>query len=358
MKEIKVLMIGNHPSAKGGITSVIHQLLEYDWTADGIKMEFIPTYIETKNLKKSLFFVVAYMRILKRFLFQKPDVVHMHMSYKGSFRRKQMIHRLCRRFGIKDIIHLHGSEFQKWYNESDESLQKKIRVLLCESSAVIVLGEKWNQIIKGIDTNVNTIVVGNTVHIPMAQVKWNSERKQILFLGVLIQRKGVSDLLDAIHLLVHSENADDMHFVIAGSGEEESTLTEKCIRLGIEDYVTFAGWTDNKKKQELLSQSQLLVLPSYNEGLPIAILEAISYGMPVVATDVGDISAAVNDGKNGFLVQPGDVATLADRIRRVFENDEEYRRMGRVSRELAEKQFSDTKYFALIKECYQNIGDN
>lgn len=357
MKKIKVLMIGNHPSAKGGITSVISQLLEHDWIADGIDMTFIPTYIETNNIKKSVFFVTAYIKVLKRLLFQKPDIVHMHMSYKGSFRRKQMIHQLCQRFGVKDVIHLHGSEFQKWYNECDENLQRKIRTLLRESAAVIVLGEKWNQIVKEIEADTNTIVVGNTVHIPSVQVELGPEQKQILFLGVLIQRKGVSDLLDAVHLLVHSDKADCMHFVIAGSGEEESALKKKCSQLGIESYVTFAGWTDSEKKQELLSESQLLVLPSYNEGLPIAVLEAISYGMPVVATDVGDISAAVKDGENGFLVQPGDISALADRISKVFEDDEEYKKMCRASRELAEKHFSDAEYFAQIKQCYQDIGD-
>ena len=120
MKKTRVLMVGNHPSAKGGITSVISQLLAHDWDADGIEMRFIPTYIEAGALKKSLFFAAAYVRICGEMLFHRPDVVHMHMSYKGSFRRKYLIHKLCRRFGVRDVVHLHGSEFQKWYDASDE----------------------------------------------------------------------------------------------------------------------------------------------------------------------------------------------------------------------------------------------
>lgn len=358
MKKTRVLMVGNHPSAKGGITSVISQLLAHDWDADGIEMRFIPTYIEAGALKKSLFFAAAYVRICGEMLFHRPDVVHMHMSYKGSFRRKYLIHKLCRRFGVRDVVHLHGSEFQKWYDASDEGLQAKIRTLLRESSAFLVLGEKWNRTIRAIEPETNTVVVSNTVHIPQERVHWDGGRKQVLFLGVLIKRKGVHDLLEAIRLLKERGETADMQVVIAGSGEEEQALRQQCTALGLDGCVTFAGWTDSEKKRALLEQSHLLVLPSYNEGLPIAILEAISYGMPVVSTDVGDISAAVRDGENGWLIQPGDTAALADRIRRVFDSLEGYQAMSDASRALAEAQFSDTTYFDQMKQCYRTTGDN
>lgn len=358
MKNTKVLMVGNHPSAKGGITSVISQLLQHDWDADGIEMTFIPTYIEAGALKKSMFFAAAYLKICSAMLFDRPDVVHMHMSYKGSFRRKYLIHKLCRRFGVRDVVHLHGSEFQKWYDASDEGMQAKIRTLLRESSAFLVLGEKWNRTIREIEPKTHTVVVSNTVHIPPARVHWDGGRKQILFLGVLIKRKGVHDLLDAVHLLVQEGRAQDMQFVIAGSGEEEHALRQQCTALGLDGCVTFAGWTDSEKKRALLEQSHLLVLPSYNEGLPIAILEAISYGMPVVSTDVGDITAAVREDENGYVVQPGDVRGLAERICRVFTSREGYQKLSEGSRALAEAEFSDTTYFEKMKQCYLNTGDN
>ena len=358
MKKTKVLMVGNHPSVKGGITSVINQLLEHDWSAYNIEMCFIPTYSETNNIKKTLFFFVAYIKILSVFLFQRPDVVHMHMSYKGSFKRKYMLHRLCRCFKIRDVIHLHGSEFEKWYLASDTALQAKIRRLLFESSVFVVLGEKWNQTIKRIEPETNTVVVSNTVCIPREKITWNGEDKQILFLGVLIRRKGVDDLLQAIAQLVQSNRDVGMKFVIAGSGEEESALRRKSKELGLDDFVSFLGWTQGKEKDKLFLKSHLLVLPSYNEGLPISILEAISYGMPVVATDVGDISSAVMEGKNGYLIQPGDINGLADRIEQVFASISDYQAMSQESRKLAEQRFSDATYFAQMKACYQMSGEN
>ena len=117
MKKIKVLMIGNHQSVKGGITSVIQQLLSFDWDSVGVEMKFIPTYIEASGIKKIAYFIRAYMNIEKAMRTNKPDIVHIHMSYRGSFYRKYAIHKLCKKYGVPDVIHLHGSEFQKWYKD-------------------------------------------------------------------------------------------------------------------------------------------------------------------------------------------------------------------------------------------------
>ncbi len=352
MKTTKVLMVGNNPSVKGGISSVITQLMEHDWAAQGITMKFIPTYIETDTIRKIAYFIQAYQKIKKELKTRKPDVVHIHMSYKGSFIRKYRIHRLCLKYNVPDIIHLHGSEFKKWYDECADKRKHQIEKMLRESAAFIVLGEKWNKVIKEIEPRTNTIVVSNTVHIPEEKCEWQSEIT-ILFLGVLIKRKGVSDLLRAVKMLKEKQEGKRFKVIIAGTGEEEQKLKDEAKLLAIDDIVEFAGWTEGKKKKELLRKSQILVLPSYNEGLPIAILEAISYGLPVIATDVGDISSAVIDGKNGYLIQPGDIDALENGLERLMQDKEQFLKMSAYARHLCEEKFSDTKYFEQIGECYK-----
>lgn len=189
MKKIKVLMIGNHQSVKGGITSVIQQMLSFDWDSVGVEMKFIPTYIEASGIKKIAYFIRAYMNIEKAMRTNKPDIVHIHMSYRGSFYRKYAIHKLCKKYGVPDVIHLHGSEFQKWYSESDDRTKEKIRTLLRESASFIVLGEKWNKAIHNIEPKTKTVVVSNTVSIPNYTTSWNEKRFQFLFLGVLLSEK-------------------------------------------------------------------------------------------------------------------------------------------------------------------------
>lgn len=345
-------MIGNHSSVHGGITSVISQIRTNNWEEAGIEMKFIPSYKGGSNIYKILYFTVAYVRILITLFLWKPDLVYMHMSHHGSFSRKYAIHKMCTRFKIPDVIHLHGSEFEKWYYEADLNVQSKIRKLLRECRRFIVLGNKWNSIIQKIEPSTKTVVISNAVHIPEKTAKWDENLFQVLFLGVLVKRKGVHDLLKAVERIKQHGLASDLKVIIAGIGEEEEHLKEIVHRCKIESAVEFVGWIDGEKKQRLLETSQMLVLPSYNEGLPVSILEAISYGLPVVATNVGDVSSVVRNDENGFLIQPGDIEALADAIERIKASEKNYKAFSQKSREIAEQGYSDQAFFEAITECF------
>ena len=350
---MKVLMVGNNPAVKGGMTTVISQLLEHDWEKDNIEMRFLPTYIDKNPILKIMYFVGAYFRIFAEMIVRRPDVMHIHMSYKGSFTRKYMLHKLCRLFRVRDIIHLHGSEFKTWY-DSTPKMQPKIRRLLREASAFIVLGDEWNRRIKEIEPKTKTIIVNNTVTIPDERTKWDENTFNVLFLGVLISRKGVSDLLDAIALLKKENALKQAVFNIAGSGDEEVALKEKCSGLKLDEHVKFLGWTDGEKKRKLLKNNQLMVLPSYNEGLPMAVLEAVSYGLPVIATKVGDIPLAVKDDVNGYVVEPGNVEMLKERLKQLLVmNRAEWQNYSDNSRKIAEELFSDKNYYMQIANAYR-----
>ena len=353
---IKVLMVGNDHSVKGGISSVISQILSHNWVDDGITMTFIPTYVEGGIIRKLLYFLNAYWEICNFIKHDRPNIVHIHMSYKGSFTRKFLIHKLCKKNNIPDIIHLHGSEFQKWYNEVGVNKRKRIRTLLQEANTFIVLGDKWNQIIKKIEPRTNTVVVSNTVHIPCDTVSWKEPFK-ILYLGVLIKRKGVSDLLEAIKLLKEEFGGVNIKVVIAGSGTEEESLKKKSIELALENIIEFVGGADGEKKKNIILDCQMLVLPSYNEGLPMSILEAMSYGMPIVATDVGDIPSAVIDGVNGYLVKPGRIQDIADSIKRLVADRESYRLFSEASRKMAEEQFDEKFFFKTLRQIYCSLEE-
>lgn len=168
----------------------------------------------------------------------------------------------------------------------------------------------------------------------------------------MIKRKGVADLIQAISLLKKEGSLNNIKFVIAGSGAEEANLKQQARELQVESWIEFAGWTDGKAKERYLKDSQALVLPSYNEGLPMAVLEAISYGLPVIATDVGDMAAAVRDGENGYLIHPGDVEAIADAILKVS-NKNQYDRFSKFSKELAITKFNEDGFFEQILKVYQ-----
>ena len=349
-------MCGNHPTNRGGMTSVISQIREHDWEKEGVNLRFIPTYLPGNPLKKAAYFIKAYSRIRQVMKNDRPDILHVHMSYKGSFTRTSILHRLCKKYGIKDIIHLHGSEFEKWYNASPEKKKEEIRTLLRECSAIIVLGESWKHVVRAIEPAANVCVISNGVRIPEACVSWDPACCRILYLGVLIPRKGLTDLLDAVHLLKQGGELGTRRFVIAGSGEEEELLKHRAKELGLSEEVSFVGWVDGKKKEKLLLTSQVLVSPSYHEGLPVSILEAASYGMPIVSTDVGDISSVVLNGENGVLIKPGRVQELAAGILAVS-SEENYARMSRRSRQIAEEHFSIDQFYDKLSRRYHQIGE-
>lgn len=352
---IKVLMIGNDSSVHGGITSVITQLLKHDWKKENVQMDFIPTYIDRNLFLKFCFFIYSYFRIKKYLKIKRPDIVHIHMSYKGSFYRAYLIHKLCIRKKIKVVVHLHGSEFEKWFNSITTNRQKRIKLFLRRVDILVVLGSKWKHKILRIEPSTRVAVVSNTVDIPSRLACWNENVFNILFLGVLINRKGVADLIEAISLLEEQNKLGNIRVIIAGNGSKFVELKNLVQEKGLENIVDFIGWVNREQKKRILASSQLLVLPSYNEGMPVSILEAISYGLPVIATDVGDINSAVINGKNGFLFQPGNIEVLADRIYQISHNKKLFQKMSRNSRQLAEKSFSSKNYFNVVSSIYRNL---
>ena len=353
MSNIKVVMIGSNQSVKGGISSVVAQILRHDWLKDGIEMLFLPTYVEGSTLTKLCYFIKAWLRFKKMINVEKPDIVHIHMSYKGSFIRKYILFKECKRKDIPVIIHLHGSEFEKWYYGLNKNKRTRVQEMIKGADRFIVLGQRWENSIKRIEPNARTSILMNSVKKQVIMAQWNTPVR-ILFLGVLIPRKGVSDLIEAIRVLSNRRNQNDFKLIIAGTGSEESSLRDLVKKYGLEGKVVFTGWVSGKTKDQLLISSQVLILPSYNEGLPISILEAMSFGLPIIATDVGDVSAAVINDKNGFLVAPGDIQKMSWAIEQIL-SPNLFHKMSEESRKMIEDNFSEEHYFEKLLAIYRQI---
>lgn len=343
----KVLMVGNSPSVRGGITTVIGQYRKYDFKKHDIKLNFIPTYKDTNAVIKVLYFFCAYFRIILAFIINKPDIVHIHMSYRGSFTRAYLIQKLAIKFHIKNIIHLHGSEFKKWYDSVNKHKKTKIHELLTKADEFIVLGDIWNKIIKEIEPQTNTIVLNNSVKMPI-DVAHYKEKKNIIFVGMLIKRKGVHDLIEALSKL----DNDNYNIIIAGSGEEQKKLENLAQKYKIKN-IEFLGWVSPEKRTELLLSSQYMILPSYNEGLPMSILEAMSCGVPVISTYVGDIPSVIKDGSNGFLYKAGDIKGLTGCLKKALGmNNKDWNALSKKVRATIKKTYSEETYFDEIVKIY------
>ena len=296
----------------------------------------------------------AYKKLKKLIKKNTFDVIHIHMSYKGSFYRKYYVTKLCKKNNKKVIIHLHGSEFKDFYNSGNEKRKKQIRELFTIADASIVLGEDWKKFISGIAPKANVIVINNAVALPNIQTRAISDNRTFLFLGALIQRKGVVDLLEAVKQM-KNRDVSNFHVLIAGSGAEENQLKEYAEQNGLQSYVDFLGWITKEQKPSLLEKADVLVLPSYNEGLPIAILEAMSYALPIISTDVGSIAEAVQEDVNGFLIAPGDVNALTDAMVKLTVNTKLWKEESSMSRLICEKKFSEDVFFKEVERVYFDV---
>jgi len=347
-------MIGNSPKVKGGITTVINQFKNYNWGKNNIKISFISSYIDSNRIHMFFFFFFSIINLLFHILL-KPDYVHVHMSYKGSFFRANIIQKIVKFFNVKYIAHIHGSEFEKWYNESKNGQKKIIKNFLKKSDIVIVLGNEWKEKLLKIEKNTNIRVINNTISTKKTFAKWN-KKINFVFLGVLIKRKGVNNLITAARSLVNN-GYTNFSISIAGSGIEEVNLKKQIADNSLEDYICFRGWLGEEGKTKLLLNSQVMILPSYNEGLPMSILEGMSYGLPIISTKVGDIPSVVGI-ENGFLYSPDNISDL-EKYMKVFcdMSKSEWKKMSFNSRIIIDKKFSFETYINKIINLYTKIED-
>jgi len=170
-------------------------------------------------------------------------------------------------------------------------------------------------------------------------------------MGRIERKKGIHDLIEAGKLL-----ADKFRFKIILCGEGNISLwQEECSNKGLIDVIQFRGWVSGEEKELLLRETDIYVLPSYSEGLPMSILEAMSYGIPVISTPVGGVPEVVIDGINGFLVDPGDVHGLADKLEQLISDYRLRMKMGITGRQFAQEKFDISNNIKQLMNIYARL---
>jgi glycosyltransferase involved in cell wall biosynthesis len=182
--------------------------------------------------------------------------------------------------------------------------------------------------------------------------------QQVLYTGVLIPRKGVHHLINAVSRL--AKDFSQASLVILGREDDRNyvaELKELVKRLDLDARIRFIGPMPQEDLANWMRRASVFVLPSVSEGLGRVVVEAMATGTPAIGSRVGGIPEMVQDGSTGFLVPPGDEAALAQRIRWVLEHPEETRVMGRRAQSFAERFFSTTTYVAGYREIFDVCSD-
>ncbi|MDE5882020.1 MAG: glycosyltransferase family 4 protein, partial [Muribaculaceae bacterium] len=182
---------------------------------------------------------------------------------------------------------------------------------------------------------------------------YDPDRKEVLFLGRLGERKGVYLLLEAIKNL-DGELPADIRFNLCGDGEVEQ-VRQRAREMGISHRIGHVGWTAGELKEQILSRTVANVLPSYNEGLPMTILETMARGIPNLSTRVASIPEVIEDGVTGLLIDPGSVEQLTDALRRLLTDRDLRIKLSGNSYNLINERFSLESSVKRRMEIYDEL---
>lgn len=321
---------------------------------DGIsiyRVRFVPIY--PFHLQLHGFFINKLIKAMK----SKFDVIHLHNplipvihtslptiitehgTVKGGIARRETLDLFS--LGLKSFSRMYISIEQKLVNSAD-------KVTAVSKSCADELKGYYR--IKDVEVVYNGVDANFFVPNEMK----NENEPYILYTGSLDALKGLVDLIrSAIYVC---QGYPNIRFILAGKGSLERHLRKLVHNLNLDKNVSFVGYIDQNALLRYYQNATLYVLPSYYEGLPTTILEAMSCGIPVVATAVAGTSAVIRDSENGFLVPPKDPEKLSEAIIKLVEDEKLRKEMGRNGREQVKKFYDWNVIADRIERLYELIS--
>jgi glycosyltransferase involved in cell wall biosynthesis len=367
---IKVLMLGTGFDVKGGVTSVQKLIVEGD--SSSYKIQHIPTVVGGSAWKNILVFFHAIQHLCWAIFMREVDIIHIHFSERGSTLRKSILISIGLLFRQSVILHAHGATYQEFYAGLPTFVQKILRFLIGKCSRAIVLSKSWQDYYSS-TFNLNksqVVVLYNPVIIPL-NIPDRSGRMQLkfVFLGRIGKRggaldlaksvmsfpqqdKGAFDLINAFAALPESDR-DRVELVLAGNGDLDAA-NQLISDLKLTEKITILSWIDPQQRDELLASADAFVLPSYNEGLPMSMLESMAWGLPVIVTPVGGIPEVIIHNQNGLLVEPGKQAQLVTAMQSLIGDEHLRISLGKAARDRV-KELDINNYLESLSSLYASV---
>ncbi len=347
------LMVGTEPTGNGGVASAMSLLINENFHSR-YNIKYIVSHAEVSGYMKLLIFLKSIVMVSGYCLLFRPKIVHIHTSSNASFIRKSILLAIARLAGSKTIFHLRSGEFERYATQESGSLmQWWIRRTLQKSSKIIALSDAWGDFLIRYAPGADVQVISNAVRIDAPNDPLATEEGRILFLGQAGEHKGIFELLNAVSEL--KKTFPEIKLVIAGNGNL-AELQTKANELGIGAHIELPGWIKADEKRQELSRASIFALPSYAEGLPNAMLEAMSAGKAVVVTHVGGIPDVVKDGENGLLIPPADTQALTIALKTLLENKQLRDTLASNARKTIVEQHSCKILVDKLSALYEELG--
>jgi glycosyltransferase involved in cell wall biosynthesis len=355
-------MLGTSSSGSGGISSVVNTYQEAG-LFERAQIKYVSTHQDGGQLLKAKQFLWSIGIVLHQISLGHVSVMHAHVSSGASFWRKSILLALARFFGVPTIFHLHCGRFADWAEKPGIGSGFRrwcIFRTLQSSDMVIVLGQHWKHWVSEFSPLAKVTVVGNPVIAP-AVMQTDEERGsrqgagRILYLGLIHESKGVYDLLKAWPLF--RQRCPGWQLVIGGKGDH-ARLREEAERLGVTSDLDYLGWVSGVDRDQQLRRADILVLPSYREGMPITVLEGMANGAAVATTSVGDVPDMMQEGVHGLWMKPGDIESIAETLVRLAESPELRERLTRAAYAHVMAHHCGDVALAPLLSAYTQLAEN
>ncbi|MDE6497057.1 MAG: glycosyltransferase family 4 protein [Muribaculaceae bacterium] len=324
----RVLFAGPDLRSRGGIASVM-----------GLYKKALGeiTYLPTTHFRNKALSILAFAMAMIKLPFYRMkgfDTLHAHGSVRGSWTRKSLLLDWARFLGMRTVHHIHNGALQRHFASiGPEKVARSLR----KRDTVVALTQGWADYLRREFGLTNVVVIENPVEFTGVTRKENNSGKlRLLFLSIIDHTKGLDELLAAI-----ADHKDELqgrvHLDVGGDGSGYRDALDFIARNGIENIVSIHGWMSGEPKARLIESNDVFVLPSYAEGQPMSLLEAMAAGLAAIVTPVGGMAEVIADGVNGIYVTPKDSETIFEAIKFFIDHRDVIPEMGRKNRVIAAK---------------------
>jgi glycosyltransferase involved in cell wall biosynthesis len=343
----RVLQLG--PDVRGGMTAVMRGLLESP-LGESYALEMVATHRGPGPLRRLGVFSLALSRLTWWSLRGHGRIVHVHATVRGSMLRKAVCVLWAKALRRRVVLHVHSGPgdvaasrarlgglrvalFRRMFRRADV-------VLAVSAASAAALADAYG--VEGV------VVVPNAAPQPARLDLPRAAPPRILYVGGFANPvKGGAELIAALE----RPEAEGLGAVLAGPGEPPPQA-ERLLADG--GRLEWRGWLEEAEKERLLREASVFVLPSTSEGLPMALLEAMAYGLAIVATDVGGVPDVLSDGGDALVVPAGDPAALAAALSRLVADGELRERLGAAARERAQRLNAE-EVTGRLEEIYRDL---
>lgn len=342
---MNIFMVGPDSASKGGISTVIYNFKKHFQVEDK-EISYFDSWNESRPIRSS---ISAILSVRKKVRESKADVIHMHVAQKGSFLRKSILAlMLGKKYPI--IFHMHASQFDTFYEQANPMLKKYIRWMLCRVQQLVVLSAQWRDFYENLTGRTDIQVVENAVQLP-ENYYYNADAVNIVTFGRIGKRKGSYDILKLAKTI--GKTHPEIQFVLYGDGELVA-IQREIEKLGLKN-VYLGGWLPKEEQTNVFKSTLLHLLPSYQEGLPMAILESMSFSIPNMASTVGGIPEVVIDQENGILVEAGQINEMEKKLLEFLTDKNIRSAYSKASRSKIEQEFAIDSYFCKWILLYEKM---